>query len=161
MHQAMQYLSFDRISTVDEIREQLEQMVADAFLTKKQADAVAPEKLFAVFQGELGSAIKAADRVVREFKFSILLPASRLYPNVDDEKIILQGVTDCCLISGGELTVIDFKTDRVAPGTEREAGEKYRPQLSAYSLALSEIFQMPVRHRILYFFETDTAIELA
>ena len=160
VHQAMQYLDFADTGSLEAIRAQLARMVSLQLLSPKQAEAVPPERLYAVFTGPLGEQIRQAGQVIREFKFSILVDAG-LYFGADGagEQILLQGVTDCCLICGGGLTVIDFKTDRVAPGGEREAGEKYRPQLDAYSLALSRIFRLPVRRRILYFFATDTPVE--
>lgn len=160
MHQAMQYLDFSKTASPEQIRFQLDHMVEAAFLTRKQADSVDPEKLLRVFRGDLGRMIREADRVVREFKFSVLIPSELLYPESGSEKIMLQGVTDCCLIHGDALTVVDFKTDRVAPGKEAEAGERYRSQLNAYSLALSRIFGLPVSGRLLYFFATDTLLKV-
>ena len=46
------------------------------------------------------------------------------------------------------------------PGGELERAEEYRPQLSAYSLALSAILGKPVSRQVLWFFATDTAVEL-
>ena len=58
------------------------------------------------------------------------------------------------------LTVVDFKTDRIAPGGEREKAEEYRPQLTAYSDVLERIFERPVTRRILYFFATGERVLL-
>ena len=160
VHQAMQFLNFSRTEDLASLREELERMVRDAFLTPAQAAAVDPEKLLRVFRGPLGEKIRSADRVLREFKFSIFLPAERVRPEAAGDRVLLQGVTDCCLFRDGCVTVVDFKTDRISPGTEAEAGEKYRPQLEAYAEALSRIFQCPVREKLLYFFATDTLISL-
>lgn len=160
MHQAMQYLDFAKTEDLEQIKSQLKRMVEEAFLTQAQADAVDPEKLLLVFQGPLGEEIRKADRVLREFKFSILSPAERWYPQAKGEQVLLQGVTDCCLFRYGEITVIDFKTDRIKAGTEREAGEKYRPQLNAYADALSRIFRLPVTKKLLYFFASDCLTEV-
>ena len=160
VHQAMQYLDFSSVDSAEAIQAQLRRMVEEDFLTAAQAEAVDPEKLLRVFRGPLGDMIRGADRVLREFKFSVLSPAQTWYPDCEGEKILLQGVTDCCLFSDGGITVVDFKTDRIRPGAETEAGEKYRPQLEAYAAALSRIFQLPVRKKILYFFASDTMTEL-
>ena len=160
VHQAMQYLDFDRVRDLEAIRAQLGELVENAFLTPAQAEAVDPEKLLRVFRGPLGALLREADRVLREFKFSILVPAERWYPQARGERILLQGVTDCCLFRAGTLAVVDFKTDRVSPGGEAAAGEKYRPQLEAYAEALSRIFGLPVTKRYLYFFATDSLTEL-
>ena len=160
VHQAMQYLDFSQADSLTDIQNQLRRMVEEEFLTPAQAAAVAPEKLLRVFQGPLGTLIRGADRVLREFKFSVLTPAEAWYSEAAGERILLQGVTDCCLFRSGEITVVDFKTDRVQPGQERSAGEKYRPQLEAYADALSRIFGQPVGKKLLYFFSTDALIEL-
>lgn len=159
-HLAMQYLDFAKTGSVEELEGELRRLVRDAFLTQKQADAVSPEKLFRIFDGPVGAMLRNADRVIREFKFSLLVDASLYFPAEPGEQMILQGVTDCCVEKDGALTVIDFKTDRVTAGTETESAERYRPQLEAYSMALSRIFGMPVEKRILYYFQTDTAVEI-
>lgn len=49
----------------------------------------------------------------------------------EGEEILLQGVTDCCLIELDGLVILDFKSDRLRPGAERERAEYYRGQLDA------------------------------
>ena len=156
----MQYLDFASVDSLEAIRAQLQRMVENDYLTAAQAEAVDPEKLLQVFRGLLGDLIRGADRVLREFKFSVLTEAKLWYPEAEGERLLLQGVTDCCLFCDGGITVVDFKTDSVSPGSEAKAGEKYRPQLEAYAAALSRIFELPVRKMILYFFATDTMTEL-
>ena len=160
VHQAMQYLDFDQTESLEEIKTQLARMEAEAFLTPAQAAAVDPEKLLRVFTGPLGHRIREADRVLREFKFSLLTDAGAFEPEAKGNQILLQGVTDCCLFKNGSITVVDFKTDRVRSGEERAAGERYRPQLEAYAHALSRIFGCPVTGKLLYFFATDALVEL-
>ena len=99
-------------------------------------------------------------KIIREFKFSILQDASALDAAAAGDELLLQGVTDCCILEEDGLTVLDFKSDRIAPGEEQCRAEYYKGQLDAYSHALSRIFEMPVRERILYFFATDTAIRI-
>ena len=66
--------------------------------------------------------------------------------------IPLQGVADLCFETGEGLTVVDFKTDRVfTPEEIQERSEVYRPQLEAYSLALTRVLERPVDRRMLYF----------
>ncbi len=71
-----------------------------------------------------------------------------------------QGVTDCCLVEPDGLVILDFKSDRVRPGEETERAQTYRGQLDAYARALSRIFGLPTKRRILWFFATDTAVEI-
>lgn len=160
IHLAMQYLDFGRTDDLEQIKDQLQEMEENRFLTSAQRKAVVPERLLNVFRGPLGALLRSADRVIREFKFSILTEADQILPGAGTEPILLQGVTDCFLIKDSEMTVIDFKTDRIKPGEEEAAAHKYQPQLNAYSLALERIYGLPVKRRILYFFATESMIEL-
>ena len=104
--------------------------------------------------------LKKATVSQREFKFSLLVPAWEYYPQAKEESILLQGVVDAWFEEEDGITVIDFKSDRVSPGGERAGAEVHREQLEAYSRALEAILERPVRRRILWFFATDTAVEL-
>ncbi len=158
IHLAMQYLRYEVCTTPEGVERELKRLVEEKFLTQQQADAVPPKKLFAFFASPLGKRVLSAKQLVREFKFSVLQDASILSGALRGEQVLLQGVTDCCIVEDDGLTILDFKSDRVAPGKEAERGEYYRGQLDAYSAALARIFALPVKERILYFFATDTAV---
>ena len=129
-----------------------------SFLTEQQREAVAEDKILAFFRSDVGKRVLSAKQVIREYKFSVLEDGSILDPALAGEKILLQGVTDCCLIENGALTILDFKSDHVLPGQETERAAYYRGQLDAYARALSRVLDLPVKERILYFFSTDTAV---
>lgn len=158
VHLAMQFVDYARCATLEGAREELARLVRQEYLTAQQAEAVEPRKLTDFFASATGQRVLRAERVVREFKFSVLEDASRF--GFAEEKILLQGVTDCCFFEEDGLVVLDFKSDRVAPGGESARAEYYRGQLDAYSRALSRIFQTPVKQRIVYFFATATEVSL-
>ena len=72
---------------------------------------------------------------------------------------MLQGVIDCFVLEEDGITILDFKTDQVGNDLEKRSAY-YRPQLEAYSDALSRIYQLPVKRRILYFFSVGEAVSL-
>ena len=74
--------------------------------------------------------------------------------------MMLQGVADVCFETAEGLVVADFKTDRIAPGEAPQRAQRYRPQLEAYSRALSRVLEKPVVQRVLYFFETGETVAL-
>lgn len=160
IHLAMQYLRYENCTTLAGIVWELERLVEEKFLTQQQGEAVSAEKLLAFFSSDVGKRALSAKQLVREFKFSVLQDASLLGQELAGEQVLLQGVTDCCIVERDGLTILDFKSDRVAAGEEAARGEYYRGQLDAYSMALSRIFELPVKERILYFFATDTAITI-
>ncbi len=160
VHLAMQYIRYEACTDEAAVREELSRLVAEGFLLPQQAQCVPPEKLMALFRSELGKRILSAPEVIREFIFSLLTDGGEYDPELRGERIMLQGVTDCCLREPDGLCVIDFKTDRIRPGAEADRAAHYRGQLEAYSSALSQIFACPVKEKILYFFATDTAFYL-
>ena len=160
LHLAMQYLEPDGDRSLAGIRVELERLVREQYLTPTQGDAVDAERLAAFFASPLGKAMAAADSCRKEFKFSVLVPAREYYPNAGEEEVLLQGVIDAWFEDASGITVVDFKSDRVMPGGERQKAESYRPQLEAYGRALSDILGRPVARMVLWFFATDTAVEL-
>ncbi len=160
IHLAMQFVDYACCETVEGATRELERLVAQHFLTAQQAQAVEPQTLVRFFQSPTGQRVLHAEKIVREFKFSVLENAERFDKALSGETVLLQGVTDCCILEPDGLTVLDFKSDRVVPGTEAERAAFYRGQLDAYSRALSRIFECPVKERVLYFFATDTAVSI-
>ena len=70
-------------------------------------------------------------------------------------------MADLCFETPRGLTVVDFKTDRVFTAEEvRDRSEVYRPQLEAYSLALTRCLERPVARRVLYFLAPGRLVEL-
>ena len=160
LHLAMQYLSLEGDHSEGAIARELDRLTEGGFLTVLQREAVDEGKLSAFWQSEVGREMCRAKDCRREFKFSLLVPAQDYYPGLEGEEILLQGVIDAWFEGAEGLTVLDFKTDRVRPGREREKAEEYRPQLEAYGKALSRILGREVQKMVLWFFETDTAVEL-
>lgn len=160
IHQAVQYIPLEGDHSQERIGQLLDQLEDRGFLTALQREAVSAQRLAAFFQSPLGKAMAQARECRREFKFSILVPAEEYYPRTEGEHILLQGVIDAWFEDGQGITVLDFKSDRIVPGEELARAEQYRAQLDAYARALSTILDRPVARKALWFFATDTAVEL-
>ena len=105
--------------------------------------------------------IRRAGEVYREYRFSLLLPASLYDPEAEPEdELMLQGVVDCAFRTEQGLVIVDFKTDRILPQEAAQRAELYRPQLTAYSQALSRVLEAPVAERVLYFFGPGCQVTL-
>lgn len=160
IHLAMQYLRYESCTDAPSVERELDRLVEERFLTLQQRQAVPAEKLLRFFRSNLGQRVLTSQNVKREFKFSVLEDGGILSPELKGEQILLQGVTDCCLVEADGLVVLDFKSDRIRPGEEEERAAYYRGQMDAYSRALSRIFARPVKERILWFFATDKEVYL-
>lgn len=161
LHLAMQYLDFSHTGSEEEIREEITRLVARQLLTPRQGEAVDCKSLSEFFASPLGRELRQAETIFREFKFSILVPASDYYPAADSgERILLQGVVDCWTLAEDGITVVDFKTDHVTAQEAALRAEEYRTQLSVYARALTELTGKPVFRRVLWFFPAGVAVEL-
>ncbi len=139
----------------------VEDLAARRVLTREQAEAVDQAAVRRFLASPLASELQKADRVEREFRFSLLMPGEKYFPELDGgEEVLLQGVVDLFAVRDGGVTVVDFKTDYVTEDTLPEKIAHYRPQLEAYSAALERILELPVKHRILYFFCAGQAVEV-
>lgn len=159
-HLFLQFAKYDACTTERGIAGEIERMVSEEFLTPEQARAVEQSQILRLFQSDLGQRILRCPEVRREMKFSLLVDAGTYDKNAAGEQMMLQGVIDCLLLEPDGLTVIDFKTDRVAPGGEAERAQYYAGQVQAYGMALHRIFQRPICGCVLYFLRTGTAVSV-
>ncbi len=161
-HLVMQYLDYGRVGSLEELNQELDRLSAQGFITPQQRGAVDPQVFLTFFRSPLGrEALGAGEGLRREFKFSLLEPAERYWPQLaPGETVLLQGVVDCFFDTPAGLVVVDFKSDRVTEATVAARAEAYRPQLEAYAAALSALLERPVARKALWFFALGRAVEL-
>ena len=159
-HMVMQYADYAKCGTVRGVKEEIERLCRMDILTRQQADAVKPDLIAGFFASRPGRLVLGADRLHRELKFSLLVDSEEIPGFAAGEKVLLQGVVDCCVEKNGRLTVIDFKTDRVTDATLPERAGYYAGQLAVYALAVSRLFKLPVERKLLYFLTAGKTVEL-
>ena len=158
VHLVLQYLDFGN----PDIPAQVAALAERDLLTPAQARAVDVPALERLLRAPLAEEIRQSPRVLREYRFTLLVPAREIDPRASgDDAVLLQGVADLCFETPSGLTVVDFKTDRVfTPEEVQDRAELYRPQLDAYALALSRCLGTPVTRRCLYFLAPGQALDL-
>ena len=152
MHRAMQYLHFDACGSTKGVKEEVKRMVAEGFLTAEEGKKIDCDAIARFFETDLGWRIRLGGDVLREFKFSILDEGEKYGPGLEGERVLLQGVVDCAVLEEDGITVVDFKTDRIAEEDLPQAVERYRPQVETYREAMERIYERPVKKCLLYFF---------
>ena len=151
-HLVLQYMDFERTDSEQAVRAEIERMRQARYLTDREAEAVDAKAIVTLFSSPLGRRMRAAQTIRREFKFSLLTDARELFGKAGGDKLLLQGVVDCCIEEDGELVVIDYKTDAITTDEELEARSAlYTPQLRAYAVAMERIFGKRVKECVLYF----------
>jgi len=151
LHEFMQFADFPA-AAADPAGElaRLERM---AFLSPEQAGAVELKRVRAFFCSSLGRRVLASENIVKEKRFTAVIPAGMAQPGLTDpmgraEPVVLQGSVDCTFLERGKLHIIDFKTDRV-PDME-ELWRRYGVQLRLYAYAMEEVTGYQVGEMFLY-----------
>ncbi len=158
-HILMEHISLEPHSAAS-VRAALQELQKRGLLTPAQAEAVYAPAISEFFQSSLGRRLCAAGQVEREYGFNCRLPASTLGLGESREPVLLQGVVDCCFREGRGWILLDYKTDFVPKGGEKEAAEAHRPQLRLYSLALREITGLPVQEAYVVLLRTGESVAL-
>ena len=155
IHAVLQYIRYESCSSLTGIREEIQRLVEEGYVSAEYGNLVDAEKLERFFASDFGCKVRNGGEVLREFKFSILDDAGQYGPDLEGEQVLLQGVVDCALVEEDGITVIDFKTDYVTEETLPSVADSYATQVQTYADALQRIFERPVKAKALYFFCLD------
>ncbi|TEB08976.1 ATP-dependent helicase/nuclease subunit A [Pelotomaculum propionicicum] len=162
LHLVLQNLDLRGSLTPETIKSQIESMVLRELLTSEQADSVPVPRITSFFASRLGRRVLSAREVLREMPFTLVLPASEVYPELTGlpgETVMVQGVVDCLADEGDGYLLLDYKTDRLAPEQLDQALSRYRVQLDIYARAVKNITGRKVKEKYLYLFNAGTAIK--
>ena len=152
-------MDFTKGDSPEHVKEEIERLRAARFLSDREAEAVDADAVRKLFASKLGQRMLAADALRREFKFSLLIDAGELLGEASGEELLLQGVVDCFFEEDGELTIVDYKTDRLKTRAEAERRAAfYAGQLRSYARALTRICRKPVRECALYFLSVGETV---
>ncbi|MBQ2939761.1 MAG: helicase-exonuclease AddAB subunit AddA [Clostridia bacterium] len=161
MHQFMQFA--DYAAAAVSVTAERDRLAANQWLTQKQADSLAVDRLQAFFQSELYQRMANAESVHRELPFVAERPAAELFPEkaftgqAAAELLAVQGVADCVVVESDGLLIVDYKTDRVK--TEAELRDRYATQVQIYAEAMAKAFERPVKQCLLWSFTLNRAVE--
>lgn len=160
-HRFAEVCDFDRAAA--DLDAEIARLTALHQFTEDEAAVLDRAKLRAFFASPLFERMRHADALYREQKFTVFFPANAVQPTLHTrfkgEQVMVQGIIDCAFIENGNLTVVDYKTDRVREA--EELSERYQNQLAVYKRAAEEIFGMPVRETLLYSFCLEREILVA
>ena len=163
VHLVMQIINMDKVNTIDEIKNQIEEFVQKEIITQKEADVVNPFKIYKFFKSDLGTRMKNADFVGREKAFYTEINMKNLFAKegIDyDESIMLRGIIDAYFEENGEIVLLDYKTDFVNEENREEVVDRYRKQLEIYAKVIEEITDKKVKEQYIYLFGVDESVRI-
>lgn len=158
LHNFMQFADFSAASKDPEA--ELKRLIEQSYLTEAQANAVDLTRVEKFFTGPLGQRVLHADRVYKEQRFIVSIPAGLTDKTLSGEDaaqpMILQGAVDCMFEENGSLYILDFKTDRCY--NKQELWERYGPQLTLYKEAMTRVMNKEVNDTVLYSFYMNAPV---
>lgn len=161
MHALLRRADLEACTDETSVLRQADLLAEKGFLTAEERALVWPGPIAAFARSELGKRAQTAQKVLREYAFSVLLDAAELLENGPaGEDILLNGAIDLLLFETDGLTIIDFKTDRVADGREEEQAKAHALQLALYARAAQEVFGLPVREKWVWFLRAGCGVRV-
>lgn len=163
MHLVMQHLELKKVSSAEEIEEQVKRLVQRQFITENEGKVVQIDKILKFFRTDLGQRMKNAKNIYREIPFFTEISTVELYKDLpkelyEDEKVLIQGIIDCYFEEDNKLVLLDYKTDFVDDINKFK--EKYNLQIYYYKRALERMTGKSVKNTYLYSFFKDEIIEI-
>ena len=160
-HHVLAVLDYGRIDNgPEDVQVQMEEMKASGLLSEPEYASVQAEDIWHFLQNPLGirmAKAAAAGKLHREQPFVLDVPAGEVFPEYREEEnkatasdVLIQGTIDAYWEEDGTYILLDYKTDRTAPGEEALLMDRYRIQLAYYRLALEQITGIPVRESWIY-----------
>jgi ATP-dependent exoDNAse (exonuclease V) beta subunit len=109
------------------------------------------ERLANVFRSSpLGRRIARAARVEREFDFLMAV-----------EDLVIRGQVDLWFEEGGEIAIVDYKTDSVTAAEAHQRAQDYALQLRLYALAVEKVAGRAPSRAWLHFLRPNTLVEIS
>jgi ATP-dependent exoDNAse (exonuclease V) beta subunit len=126
---------------------QVHALLAGKPVPKPDEEAIRLTEVFR--QSTLGHRASRAGRLEREFDFLMA---------VDD--LVVRGQVDLWFEEGGELVVVDYKTDAVTAAEARERARDFTMQLRLYAMAVERVTGRAPSQAWLHFLRPNTAVEV-
>ena len=163
VHRVMECLDYAEVESEEEIRVQVQRMLESQKMTEQEAECVRVRDIRRFVDSVLGQRMRkaAAEKMLyREQPFVIQRSAALLDDSWRGETILVQGIIDAYFVEGGEIVLVDYKTDRVGRGQEEKLVSLYRVQLEDYAQALERMTGMKVKEKVIYSFALQKGIWL-
>jgi len=129
----------------NELGTQVHALLAGTTVPDAAPEALRLAKVFS--ESALGRRAQKATRVEREYDFLLAV-----------EDLVVRGQVDLWFEEGGELTIVDYKTDAVSVFEAHQRARDYALQLRLYALAIERVAGRPPGRAWLHFLRPNTLI---
>ena len=169
IHLVMEILDFNKIRTVDEIKEQINSFIKKEIITEKQATVVNPFAIYKFFKSNLGKRMLSSKFIKKEQTIYAQIKMKDVYIYEDlikedntekynDESIMLRGIIDAYFEEDEKIVIVDYKTDFVNEENKDDVINRYKKQLDLYKNVLQELTGKEVKESYVYLFGIDEGV---
>ncbi len=152
-HTLLQYVNFAEQLNDDYFGKLIEQLVALRVIRKESVRLVDFEAIRWFAGTKLGARLAASNlQIHRELNIA--------FPNPNNTGQLVRGRIDLTLFEPDQITVIDYKTDRVTQENLPERTEFYRPQVAAYSEQIKKIARVSKLESYLVFLHPRVIMQI-
>ncbi len=143
VHLCIQKINEKLDYTMEDIEKLINNLLENEIISEVEAQAIDRKLIYSYTQSELFKNLKNAKEIHKEQPFYINIPATEIFEEAQKENskknILVQGIIDLYYIDEYDrINLVDFKTDYVPKGKEKEVAEKYKIQIEIYKKALEQ-----------------------
>ena len=157
-HKFLQFCDFYKISDTDSFDAEKNRLVADEFISPREAELVDRDGVIAFMNNPLLKSLINEYTLQKEERFLFTLEAREIMDTSSDEQVLIQGVLDCLFVKGDQAVIVDYKTDRVTE--ESELVLRYKTQLEMYARAVKQNRGLSTEACYIYSFALKKFIKL-
>ncbi len=168
-HRLLELLDFEKFLSCEnreqllkELRVQEAAILTERTMSQQEIALVSEEKILSFLQSDAAVDMgKAAEKgmLFKEQPFVMELPARRVNPDFPkEETVLIQGIIDVYYIRDGKVTLLDYKTDRVAK--KEDLIKRYQTQLDYYKEALERLTGQEVAEVLIYSFAFSKSLAI-
>ncbi|MCL2500297.1 MAG: helicase-exonuclease AddAB subunit AddA [Defluviitaleaceae bacterium] len=148
LHTITEHMDYRTHTTPKRIGELITQLTEKNLLTNEEAAAIDIGKIETLTRSPLADRIRTADRLHREIPFVMKLETGTL----------VHGIIDAYFEEGGQIVLIDFKSDHAHDISEADLITRHKVQLDIYKKAIAQATAKVVKEVLLYSFALGKAI---
>ena len=152
MHLILQKLEIRKKGyTMNEISELIQKLYENNIITEIERNGINRNKILKFVQSNIYRDLIEAKEINREKPFYINIPAKEIFNKELEENVLVQGIIDLYYIDKNDkLVLVDYKTDYIEEGKEKELIVKYKKQLELYKRALESALNRKVDKIFIY-----------
>lgn len=152
-HRVLELFDFKAVHERSDVFRELKRIRENKMMDERALDLVWGDKIWAFFNSAIAARMRNADEqglLRKESQFVMGIPARLMDEADSDEPVIIQGIIDAWFEEDGELTIVDYKTDRISEGEEQVLLDRYQIQMVYYAQALQQITGKTVKEAVIY-----------